>query len=179
MEKSVPVPLRPTVCVTTVDGEPPLLSVIVSVALRGPVIDGVNVTEMVQLALGARVAGLIGQLLLVLNSGSLLTMLKMIRGAVPVFESMKLRGALVVPIGTPPNTRLLPADKPNRLPIGAVAVPVRLTNCVLGTPLLLSENVRVALRVPGGRDADGVKVTVTIQLEVTARVLGEIGQLLV
>ena len=51
---TIPVPLRLTFCVP--------LSVTVSTPLREPSAEGVSVTEISQLALGARVAGLIGQL---------------------------------------------------------------------------------------------------------------------
>ena len=49
IEKSVPVPLRLTVCVVLQVAQTPLLSVMVRIALRGPVADGVNFTMTVQL----------------------------------------------------------------------------------------------------------------------------------
>ena len=55
---AMPVPVRVTVCGLEVP-----LSLTVRVALRAPRAPGVNVTEIVQLAPAARVAGLTGQLL--------------------------------------------------------------------------------------------------------------------
>jgi hypothetical protein len=55
---TTPVPLRVTLC-----GLLLALSFTVRVAGSEPNADGVNVTEIVQLALAARVDGLIGQLL--------------------------------------------------------------------------------------------------------------------
>ena len=49
IEKSVPVPLRLTVCVVLQVAQTPLLSVMVSVAVRSPLVDGVKFTMTVQL----------------------------------------------------------------------------------------------------------------------------------
>jgi len=55
----IPLPLKLTVC-----GLPLALSVILSVSVLVPSALGVKVTEILQLAPAARVAGLIGQVLL-------------------------------------------------------------------------------------------------------------------
>ena len=116
--KSVPVPLRLTFCVVPDDGEPVLLSLMVSVAARAPVADGANITVMVQLALTARLPG---QLLICEKSEPAKPLKPVItRGAVPVFVSVKLFGPLVVVIGTPPNPRTLVDNVAN----GAMAVPL-------------------------------------------------------
>ena len=97
-------PLRLTVCVTDVLGEPPLLSLMVSIAGCEPVADGVNVTLTVQVPLAGTDAGLIPQVSLSTYSvGSLLRILEMTRGAVPVLAIWKESGALVVVMGAPPK----------------------------------------------------------------------------
>ena len=126
----VPVPVKFTVCVTDVLGEPPLLSLMVSVAGREPVANGVNVTLMVHVPLAGTDAGLIPQVSLSTYSvGSLLTILEMTKGAVPVLAIWKESGALVVVMGTPPKATVFAPERPTRLTAGAVPVPARVTLC--------------------------------------------------
>src|SRR5207244_3738908 len=83
---ATPVPLRLAVC-----GLPLALSVTVRVPVLVPPTEGVNVTLMVQLALAARVDGLIGQLLVWAKSPPLVpatAILAMVTDVVPVLESV-------------------------------------------------------------------------------------------
>ena len=94
---AVPVPERLKVC-----GLPLASSVTVKVAVRPAVAVGVNVTLMVQLELAASVEGVIGQLFVWPKSPGFVpprAMLLMVSGAVPVFESVTVCGALVVLTG--------------------------------------------------------------------------------
>ena len=94
---AVPVPERLAVC-----GLPLASSVTVKVAVRAAVAVGVNVTLMVQLELAASVEGVSGQLFVWPKSPGFVpprAMLLMVSGAVPVFESVTVCGALVVLTG--------------------------------------------------------------------------------
>ena len=74
-----------------------VLSVMVRVAAAEPVVEGVKVTEMVQLLLAAKLAR---QVNMSANSEALVPLmpiLLMVRGAVPVFESVTVCGALLDP----------------------------------------------------------------------------------
>src|SRR5205823_983335 len=77
-------------------------SVTVKVAVRAAVAVGVNVTLMVQLELAASVEGVSGQLFVWPKSPGFVpprAMPLMVNGAVPVFESVTVCGALVVLTG--------------------------------------------------------------------------------
>jgi|SRR5438876_150234 len=94
---AVPVPVRLTVC-----GLPLALSVTVKLAAHVPEAVGVNVTLKVQLELAASVEGLSGQLFVWPKSPAFVpprAMPLMVNGAVPVFESVTVCGALVVLTG--------------------------------------------------------------------------------
>jgi hypothetical protein len=85
---AAPVPLRPRLC-----GLPVASSAIETDADREPDAPGVNVTEIVHVALTASVAGLSGQLLSCAKSAALapdITMLLIVSGAVPEFRSVEL-----------------------------------------------------------------------------------------
>src|SRR5436309_121493 len=88
-------------------GLPAALSVIETVAVRLPDVDGVEVRLTAWLAFGARVTGLSpavnAKLLLFVP---LKVMLMMRRGALPVLVSVTLCGALVVFTRWPPKSRL-------------------------------------------------------------------------
>lgn len=74
-----------------------MLSVMVSVAVAGPLPEGVKVTEMEQLLPAARLAR---QVKVSANSDAfdpLMLILLMVSVAVPVFESVTVCGALVDP----------------------------------------------------------------------------------
>ena len=87
----LPLPDRLAVC----RGLPKALSLTVSVAVCVVVFCGVKVTLMVQLAFAARVAGLRGQLLVcvkkleILPLPSVMTMLLIVNGSLPGFESAR------------------------------------------------------------------------------------------
>ncbi len=180
--KSVPVPLRFTICVCVSPGDnsdPKLSSVKVSVALCGPAgLVGVKTTVMVQKVLTASCMGDRGQLSLSLNSvGLLLAMLLMSSGAVPIIASVNDVGTPLVVTGTPPNG----TEPVDRLTTGNVAVPLKATDCILpDLALLLSVNTSMSLRCasPGLGTKPGVKVIPTTQLLPTGRIPG-FGQLLI
>jgi hypothetical protein len=89
-----PVPLSVTLC-----GLPAALSLMLTLALRGPVALGVNVTLIVQVALTASVFGLIGQVFVSAKSVGFVpasAMLEIVRAAVPLLVSVTLCAALVV-----------------------------------------------------------------------------------
>lgn len=85
---AVPVPLRATVC-----GLPLALSVTEILAVRAPVAVGLKVTLIVQFAPPARVAGLMGQVLVWAKSPGLVPlseMLLMVSAAFPLLVSVTL-----------------------------------------------------------------------------------------
>jgi hypothetical protein len=162
-----PVPVRATVWVLF--ATPLLLSVTVRVPLRAPMADGVNVTVTAHLP-GA--ATEVPQVLVSAKSPALappIVMLLTLRAAVPVFERVTVWAGLLVPTAWLAKAGRLDGE---RLTTGAVPVPVRATVWVLfATPLLLSVTVRVPVRLP---IADGVKVTVIVQLALAATELPQV-----
>ena len=93
--ETTPVPLSVTVC-----GLPVALSVMLTLALRAPDAAGVKVTLMAQFAPAASVLGLSGQAEVVAKSAAFVppdAMLVMVSGAVPLFVSVTVFAALVVP----------------------------------------------------------------------------------
>src|SRR5437868_4651428 len=147
-----------------------------TVALRLPLAVGVKVTLMVQLDPAVSVLGLIGQVLVWAKSPGLVParlMLLMVRSAVPLFLSVTVCAALVVPVFWFPKLRLVGL----KLTPGAGAlIPLPLRATVWGLPLALSVMLTLALRVP---IAVGVKVTLMVQEAPAARVLELLGQVLV
>jgi hypothetical protein len=92
---ATPVPLSATAC-----GFPGALSVIVTEAVRAPAAVGAKVAEIVQLAPGASVLGLSGQLLSWTKSPALAPptpMLVITSGAFPEFSKVELWAVLEVP----------------------------------------------------------------------------------
>jgi hypothetical protein len=147
----IPVPLRPTVCVLS--AIPLLLSVIVSAPVYGPPVVGENVTLIVQELPAARPAP---QLLAGVKALLAVTA-TIVRGAVPVFLSVTVSGALVVNAIWPVK---ISADG-EAAATGAVACPLKLTTCVsLVNPPLLSTMFTVPLRMPV---VVGVNVTLIMQ----------------
>ena len=81
-----PVPLKLTLC-----GLPEALSVIVTLALRAPLAEGVKVTLIVQLDPAVSVLGLIGQVFVWAKSPAFVPVkpiLLMVKAAVPLFLSV-------------------------------------------------------------------------------------------
>jgi hypothetical protein len=149
---AVPVPVSETVC-----GLPEALSVTVTEPDRVPMVAGVKVTLIVQVA---PTASVVPQLFVSAKS-PVIVIPEMVNGAVPVFESVALCVGLAVPIVCPLNVRV----DGEAVAMGAVPVPVSDTLC--GLPDALSTTVTEPDRVPV---ALGVKVTLIEQLAAAARV---------
>lgn len=163
-----PVPERGTLC-----GLPPALSVILTVALREPATEGENVTLIVQLAPDASVAGLSGQLADSAKSAAFVpptAILLIVSGAVPLLVRVIVCAALVVPTFWLPKLALAGLS----VTPGADVTPVPERGTLCGLPPALSLMLTVAVRAPF---ADGVKVTLIVQLAVAARMPGLAGQL--
>jgi len=145
----VPVPETATVC-----GLPAAPSVIVMAAERLPVAEGVKVTLIVQLAPAATLNPqvLVWAKLLALVPDTV--MLVMLKSAVPVFVSVTVCAALLVPTVSFPKATL----EGETLTADAVPVPERVT--VWGLFEALSVTVTVAARDPV---ADGLKTTLIAQ----------------
>lgn len=122
--KSTPVPFKETLC-----GLPAALSVTVSVPFDWPLACGANVTEMVQFAPPARVAGQ----WLVCAKGALVEMPLMFRLISPVFVSVTSDAELVVPTVNEPKLR---ATGLKETAAGASPVPLSVMDC--GLPLAVS-----------------------------------------
>ena len=158
---AVPVPDKETVWV--LPAALLLLSVTVSVPVRVPDAAGLNVTVIVQLAPAAR-----GETqVLVWAKSPVAAMLLMVSGEVPVLESVTVWPALVVLancIGKISDAGDTPAT-------GAIPVPVRGTESeAAGDALFTSSD---AERAPA---AEGVNVTLIVQLDPAARPKPPIGQ---
>src|SRR5437870_1325593 len=97
-------------------------------------------------------------------------MLLMVRGALPVFDSVTVLGGLVVFTFCLLKLRLV-GDR-----VAVEPTPVPDTPAVWGLLLALSVTVKIALRAPV---AAGVKVTLMVQVPLAAKVEGLRGQLLV
>jgi len=154
---AAPKPLRDTAC-----GLPAALSVILNAALRVPLAVGVNVTPMLQLALGAKE---VPHLLVWAKSpGSVpLMAILMVRMLMPTLVKVTFCGEPVVPIVTDPKFRLVGES------FAVVPIPLRLTFC--GLPAALSEMLSAAVRVP---EAVGLKVMLMPQLAPAANELPQV-----
>jgi hypothetical protein len=157
---STPVPLKETVC-----GLPDTLSFTLSVPESVPDVVGVNVTEIAQLALPARVAGDNGQFE-VWPKFAEVEMLAIESATVWLFFTVTDFDALVVFTVSFPKAKLV-GDK-----VTAVT-PVPVSVAVWGLFEALSLTVNVPLSVP---DDAGLKLTVIVQAPFAASVCGEIGQ---
>jgi hypothetical protein len=125
---------------------------------------GVNVTLMVQLAPAATELPQV----LVWAKSPLAETLVRFSEALPVFESVTVCAALVVPTVWLVKVN----EEAERLTTGAEAaapVPVRLTDC--GLPEVLSAMLKVPVRVP---DAVGVNVVLIVQFAPTATELPQV-----
>jgi len=154
----VPVPVSVAVC-----GELAALSVTVRVALKVAAEVGVKVTEMVQVEDTASVEP---QVVVWAKSEGLAPVSEipvMLSTALPVFESVRVCAAEVVPavvlgkVSVPPDKEATGAG---------AGVPVPVSAAVCGEPVELSATVRVALKVVAEA---GVKVTEIAQVEDAAR----------
>src|SRR5512140_3455117 len=133
-----------------------LLLVAVSDPLRSPVVAGVNVTLIRQLAPAVT---LVPQLLVWLKS-PVVAMPLMVSGALPVLVNVTLCAELETPTNWPAKPRLTG----KRVATGALPTP---DNATVGTAvLLLLVSMSVPLREP---DTEGTKLTFRIQLAAGAR----------
>src|SRR5437899_400098 len=148
-----PAPVRLTVC-----GLPEVLSVARRLPVRVPDAVGENVTLMAQFPPTAKEL----PQLLVWAKSPLATMLLMARVAVPVFDSVTVCAALVVP--TVWLAKVSEVGERLAVVVGAVPVPVRPTVC--GLPEALSVTLQLPVRSP---DAVEVNVTVMTQFDPTAK----------
>lgn len=147
---AVPVPLSVMVCI------PPLASsLIVTTPARTPVPVGVNVTATVQVAPAARDVEFEQLELASRVKSPLAARPLMWSELLPVFVSVTVCAAAVVPTTVLPNVRL---DGFSDTP-GAVPVPLSVRICV--PPLALSVMVVMPVRTPL---AEGAKVAAIVQL---------------
>ena len=110
---------------------------ICTLALRAPAEVGANLTLIVQLAPPARVVGASGQVAVCEKSPAFVPAtptLLIDRGAVPVFVTVTLCGALVVPTPCDPKATV----DGDTCTAGAVPVPLRATECGLPAASSLS-----------------------------------------
>ena len=151
------------------------MSLMLMLALRLPLADGVKVTLIVQLAPAASVLGLMGQVLVCAKSPAFVpatVMLVIVRAAVPLFVSVTDLAALVVPTFWAPKLRLVGFS----VTAGAETVPVPESATLCGLPVALSLIVTLALRLPV---AEGENVTLIAQFAPAASVFGLSGQVFV
>jgi hypothetical protein len=158
--KSQPVPLKLTAC-----GLPAPLSVIERVPVAAPTAVGAKSTATVQVPL-AGTAVEVEQVVpdVARPKGPVTTMALMLRLVLPPLVSVTVCALLVVPTNWPAKAagveRLTPV-------VDAVPVPLRLTVCVVGIPLLLSVIVTVPAWAP---TVVGSKLTAIVQLPLAATV---------
>jgi hypothetical protein len=151
------------------------LSVTVTDAVFPPLDVGLNVTTRVQLAWALSVPPASGHVLALVKAKLLafapvIAMLLMVKGALPVFDSVDVCGGLVVFTFCLLKVRLVG----DGTAVGPTPVPD--TPAVCGLLLALSVTLKVAPRAPL---ALGVNVTLMVQLALEAKVEGLMGQLLV
>src|SRR5271155_1789207 len=152
----VPVPVKVTIC-----GLPVPVSVNVIAPVRVPVAVGLNVIENTH---GSASTPMLRHCANVAPAKSpVVTMLLKISGKFPLFDTVTVCAALVVPTAWLPNVNEVGA-----IPI-ASATPVPLRATVCGLPVALSVNVIVPLRVPA---AVGVNVICNLHAGPPAAMLG-------
>jgi hypothetical protein len=159
---SDPIPCRATVC-----GLVAALSTTERVPSRGPSAVGVKLTEIVQAAPDANVAGGVGQV--VEKAKSPEVVIEVIVSGVVLFLTLTLCAGAVLFTTRFPND-IVVVD----IPTGTTPVPLRLTDCGLLLASSVTDNVPVRLPV-----VIGVKVTVITQLVFGPSEAGARGQLLV
>lgn len=167
--KSFPVP----VSIRVWDAPPTALSAMVRLAVRVPLPPGVKTRLTVQL-FPAATAAFVLQVELDWMAKSFVSdppmvMELIVSDVLPVLlASVTLEAGELAPTFSAPNA----SEVELRVAVAPSPVPVRATVCVLfATPLLLSVTVRVPVRLPG---ADGVKVTVIVQLALAATELPQV-----
>jgi hypothetical protein len=139
------------------------LSVTFNVALRVPVVVGLKVTLIVQLALAANELPHVCVSPKSPASAPEIAILVIVIAVVPTFLRVTVFAALVVPTFTEPKLRLVG--------VSSAVVPVPLSGTCCGLPLALSVTVKFALRAPV---ADGLNVRLTVQLAAAARELPQV-----
>jgi hypothetical protein len=165
-----PVPLSWTLCGVSV-----ALSEIVTLAERPPVADGANVTEIVQVAFAASVAGPTGHVFVCAKSPAFapeIPTLETRKGALPLFLSVAVCAALVVLVVWEPKESVVGV----RVTAGAAAVPLPVSPTLCAPPAALSAIWTLAVRVP---DALGVNWTMMVHAALTASVAGAAGHVFV
>lgn len=152
------------------------LSVTLTAALRVAATAGVNVTLIVQLAPAARVFEPVGQVFVcakLAEFAPVIVMPLMLSAALPLLVRVMLFAGLVLPTLTLPKLRLVGLS----VTAGAVGFcPVPLKAMACGLLAALSAMLTLAVREPV---ADGVNVTLMVQVPPGASVAGPIGQVLV
>jgi hypothetical protein len=149
--------------------------VIETLAFREPAADGVNVTEIVHVALAASVAGAVGQPFVCAKSPAFVpatAMLLIVSGALPVFCTVEVSTPLVVPTGCEAKLRVAGV----KLTAGAGVDPVPLRPSVCGLSAALSVIVMFAELLPA---APGVNVTEMVHVAFASSVAGLRGQVFV
>jgi hypothetical protein len=132
-------------------------------AVNAPVTFGVNVTEIVQLVLTARLAPHVVVSAKSLGSFPPITMLEIVSGPVPVLLRVTVCAALV-----PPTVVLAKERLDGDAPATGTPIPVPVSTTICCEPAVLpalSVTVKTPLRVP---KAPGSKVTKTEQLDPAA-----------
>ena len=125
---------------------------------------------MVQLALGARVPGLVGHVVVRAKSGAavpLTTMLLIVRAVAVLFVNVLVSGALVCPTSSLPKLRLSGL----RVTPELAETPVPLKTIICGLSEALSPRTTLAPRV---LVAAGLNETVIVQEAPTASVVGQL-----
>jgi len=134
-----------------------------NVALRAPVVVGLKVTLMVQLAPAANELEHVWVCPKSPASVPAIAMLVIVIAVVPTFLSVTVLAALVVPTFTDPKLRLVG--------VSSAVVPVPLSGTCCGLPAALSVTVKFALRAPV---VDGLNVRLTVQLAAAASELPQV-----
>jgi hypothetical protein len=170
---AIPTPLTNAFC-----NPPVALPDTLTVAVTLTVLEGVKVTLITQLLPAASVAGGTGHVFVCTKSPTFVptsAMLFSIIPALPVFLNVIACAALAVPMAWLANVSV-EGDKLATGPLLTTLVPVPTSITVWVPPLVLSEKLTNALSPPV---VEGLNVKLIVQVLPTARVAGDIGQLLV
>jgi hypothetical protein len=146
-----------------------------TLAVRLPAAVGAKETETVHVAFTASIDGLVGQLLVCVKSGAFVPVTEIsviVSGPVPVFLTVDVCAALLVPTCCEPKVRLAGVS----VTAGAGAAPVPVSDTLCGLPAASSPIWMLAVRVPA---ALGVKVVEIVQAALTASVEGLNGHVFV
>jgi hypothetical protein len=170
---AIPTPLTDAFC-----NPPVALSDTLTVAVSLTALEGVKVTLITQLLPAASVVGGSGHVFVCTKSPTFVptsAMLFSIIPALPVFLNVIACAALAVPTAWLANVSV-EGDKLARGPLLKTLVPVPTSITVCVPPLALSEMIANAL---SPLIVEGLNVKLMVQVPPTARVPGDIGQLLV